>query len=63
MNQLSKNYTIRLNKDLSNWLDILETKYNIKKSEFIRIAIVEKMKRDIKQLRLKKESEKNYCPF
>lgn len=63
MKELTKNKTIRISTDLYNWLNILESKYHIKSGEFIRMAIVEKMKRDISTLRMKKESDKNYCPF
>lgn len=58
-----KTLTIRIDADLKSWLDILNKTYNKNRSKFIRDAIVEKMKRDIKQLRLSKKTDSNYCPF
>lgn len=63
MIKLDCKITIRIDSDLENWLNILEKRYHIKKADFIRKAIVEKMKRDISSLRLKRDSDNNPCPF
>ena len=63
MKQHTEILQVRITVDMRNWLYILETKYRVKKCEFVRKAIIEKFKRDTSKLRLKKDSEKNYCPF
>jgi hypothetical protein len=63
-----KQYTItkqvKISKEQQHYLDVLKNVYKINPSSFIRIAMEEKLKRDIKELR-KKHKEKNdfVCPF
>lgn len=63
MTKKSNNLQVKVDDDMILWLSILKNKYHIKTGDFIRNAIVEKMKRDISTLRLKKQSEDNFCPF
>ena len=60
MKQLTENYSIRLNKKQHETLQILKT-YNVNISNFIRLAIKEKLQRDWKQIKEKKEKIK--LPF
>ena len=60
MKQLTENYSIRLNKKQHETLQILKT-YNVNISNFIRLAIKEKIQRDWNQIKEKKEKIK--LPF
>jgi hypothetical protein len=57
---LTNSKTIRFTKQQKEALDTLE-KYNVNVSQFIRIAISEKIKKDWKSI--KETKEKVYCPF
>lgn len=51
-------------KEQSHCLDVLKSVYKINPSSFMRIAMEEKLKRDIKELRIKhKEKDEFKCPF
>lgn len=64
MKQFTVIKTIRLSKNEKHYLDVLENTYSIKVSSFIRDAIVEKLRRDIPELRKKyKEKDEFKCPF
>jgi hypothetical protein len=39
------------NQEIIHYLDVLKNKYKINKSQFIRTAIVEKIKKDIPEIR------------
>lgn len=52
--------TYRFSESLVNKLSELE-KYSIVESKFVRLAIEEKLKRDLPKLKEKKE--RVYCPF
>lgn len=58
--QYTKIQTIRLSETQSNSLSILESK-GVNVSQFIRLAIKEKINRDWKSI--KEKSRKVYCPF
>ena len=62
---MKKHVTVRFrcDIDLKKWLSSLKKSYNINNSEFIREAIIDKMKKDVPKLRLKKESDKIKVPF
>lgn len=60
MKQLTKSKTIRFTETQMNSLSILEN-YNINVNRFIREAIKEKLQRDWKSIKEKKNKE--YCPF
>lgn len=63
-----KQYTIikqvKISKEQQHYLDVLKSTYKVNPSFFIRNAIIEKLKRDIPELRKKyKEKDKFVCPF
>lgn len=58
--QLTKSKTIRFSEVQMNSLDILEN-YGVNVNQFIRLAISEKLKKDWKTIKEKKE--KIICPF
>ena len=60
MAKLTNNYTIRFSDEQINSLNKLKD-YDVNISQFIRIAISEKIKRDWKQIKEKKERVK--LPF
>ena len=60
MAKLTNNYTIRFSKQQAESLQKLKD-YDVNISQFIRIAIAEKIKRDWKQIKEKKERVK--LPF
>ena len=60
MAKLTNNYTIRFSDEQLNSLEKLKN-YDVNISQFIRIAISEKIKRDWKQIKEKKERVK--LPF
>ena len=60
MKQLTKLKTIRLTETQINSLDILESK-GVNVSQFIRLAIKEKIQRDWAKIKVKQE--KINCPF
>lgn len=59
--QKTSNIHIRVDAKMKNWLNILEQKYHINKSHFIRDAILEKFKRDTPKIKLEYKREK--LPF
>ncbi len=60
MKQLTKSKTIRFSETQMNSLTILE-KYGVNVNQFVRIAVAEKIKKDWKTIKEKKE--KIICPF
>ena len=60
MKQLTKSKTIRFSETQMNSLSILES-YGVNVNQFIRIAVKEKLQRDLKSIKEKKE--KIICPF
>jgi hypothetical protein len=60
MKQLTKSKTIRFSEVQMNSLAILEN-YGINVNQFIRLAVKEKLKKDWKTIKEKKE--KIICPF
>ncbi len=60
MKQLTKSKTIRFTENQINSLNVLES-YGVNVNQFIRLAIKEKLKKDWKTIKEKKE--KVYCPF
>ena len=60
MKQLTKSKTIRFTENQINSLNILES-YGVNVNQFIRLAIKEKLQKDWKTIKEKKE--KVYCPF
>ena len=58
--QLTKSKTIRFSEVQMNSLNILET-YGVNVNQFIRLAVKEKLKKDWKTIKEKKE--KIICPF
>ena len=64
MNQLTKIKWIRISEELDKKLSKLK-KYSIVESKFIRLAIEEKLERDMKVIidKFEKEKQKECCPF
>ena len=60
MKQLTKSKTIRFSETQMNSLTILEN-YGVNVKQFIRIAVAEKLQKDWKTIKEKKE--KIICPF
>lgn len=60
MKQLTKSKTIRFSEVQMNSLDILEN-YGVNVNQFIRLAVKEKLQKDWKTIKEKKE--KIICPF
>lgn len=58
--KLTNSKTIRFTKQQFEALETLE-RYNVNVSQFIRIAISEKIKKDWKNI--KEKNKKVYCPF
>lgn len=55
---------VMISKEQHHYLDVLKSVYKINPSQFMRIAMEEKLKRDIKELRRKyKEKDDFVCPF
>ena len=61
MSQKTEILTIRINDDLKHYLDVLVIKYHIKRSKFIRDAIIEKLRIDVPKIR--NANKKSDCPF
>jgi len=53
--------TIRINDEMKHYFDVLSKIYHIKRSQFIREAILEKLRRDVPKLRV--QNKKSDCPF
>lgn len=62
MRQKTKIKAIRLSEKEAHYLDVLNKVYSINTSQFIRLAIMEKIKRDIPLIR-KKHTLKEHYPF
>lgn len=60
MKQLTKSKTIRFSETQMNSLSILEN-YGVNVNQFIRLAVKEKLQKDWKIIKEKKE--RIYCPF
>jgi hypothetical protein len=60
MKQLTKSKTIRFSETQMNSLSILES-YGVNVNQFIRLAVKEKLQKDWKSIKEKKE--KINCPF
>ena len=61
MRQNAEILQIRVTDEIVHYLAVISTKYKVKRSQFVRDAIIEKLKRDVPKLRI--ESKKEYCPF
>ena len=61
MQQYTEILQIKVTPELIRYLTILNEKYGVKRCDFVRIAIVEKLKRDVPKLRIK--AKKQPCPF
>lgn len=59
MRQLTKIKTIRFTEQQINSLNILQN-YGVNVNQFVRLAIKEKLKKDWKSIKEKKD---NFCPF
>ena len=59
--QKSDYIAIRVDAEMKHYFDVLQAKYHVKRSQFIREAIIEKLKRDVPVIRLK--HKKSECPF
>ena len=59
--QKSDYIAIRVNAEIKHYFDVLSEKYHIKRSQFIRDAILEKLKRDIPKIR--QQNKKPACQF
>ena len=46
---------------MRHYFDVLSEKYRVKRSQFIRDAIIEKLKRDVPKIRI--ANKKSDCPF
>ena len=60
MKQLTKSKTIRFSETQMNSLSILES-YGVNVNQFVRLAVKEKLQKDWKSIKEKKE--KIICPF
>ena len=61
MMQKSDFITIRVNDEMRHYFDVLSKKYHVKRSQFIRDAIREKLQRDVPKIR--EQNKKSDCPF
>jgi len=61
MQQLTERLTVMVTNEIINYPGVISTKYKVKRSEFIRKAILEKLKRDVPKLRVIKKAD--FCPF
>ena len=61
MKQLTHKKTIRISENEAHYLKVLSEKYGINTCHFIRVAIIEKLKRDVPKIR--SLSKKDKCPF
>jgi len=52
---------IRITPEIKHFLEIISKKYKVKRSDFVRKAILEKLKNDIPKIR--QQNKKEYCPF
>ena len=59
--QKSEFITIRVNDETRHYFDVLSEKYHVKRSQFIRDAILDKLKRDVPKIR--EQNKKSDCPF
>ncbi len=56
------NKSVKLNNEEIFYLSVLKDKYKVNQSSFIRLAIIEKLKRDVPELRKEFQKQTN-CPF
>jgi hypothetical protein len=49
--QRTKTLQVRITADIQHYLDVIEQKYHFKRCDFVRLAILEKMQRDVPKLR------------
>ncbi len=61
MIQNTETLQIRITAEILHYLEVISKKYKVKRSDFVRKAILEKLQRDIPKLRI--ESKKEYYPF
>ena len=61
MKQRLVNKSIKLSAEEIHYLNVLKEKYHVKINQFRRIAIVEKCKKDVHELRIKHKDK--LCPF
>jgi hypothetical protein len=55
MTKRSVRYEVRLSEEERRWLTVIKSIYRINPADFIRDAIIEKMKQDVPKLREKKQ--------
>ena len=60
--KFTKQKNIKLTKEQNETLDKLKYVYSINVNEFVRLAIAEKLKRDYKMIKERKQKESK-CPF
>ncbi len=59
--QKSEYIAVRCDEKMKHYFDVLQSKYHIKRGQFIRDAIIEKLKRDVPIIR--ERNKKSDCPF
>ena len=52
---------VKVTPEIDHYLTVISKKYKVKRSDFVRKAILEKLKRDVPKLREAKK--KVFCPF
>lgn len=57
----SEYIAIRVTGEMRHYFDVLSERYHVKRSQFIRDAILEKLKRDVPKIR--RLNKKSDCPF
>jgi len=61
MRQKTDFVTVRINDEMKHYFDVLSKIYHVKRSQFIRDAIIEKLRSDVPELRI--QNKKSDCPF
>ena len=61
MRQNTEILQIRITPDILHYLDVISKKYSVKRSEFVRKAILEKLQIDVPKMRA--EAQKEKTPF
>lgn len=61
MKQQTDLLQVKCSAEIKHYLAVLKKVYKVNPSQFVRDAILEKLKNDVPKLRTKKNTE--YCPF
>jgi len=61
MQQLTEILTIKITPEIINYLEVISAKYKVKRSDFVRKAIIDKLKRDVPKMRTLNKNKP--CPF